>query len=87
MTVVAVENGEVVGFVQVLTDGEMQSYVCQIVVASEASGRGIGRRLVDEAFNRSGAKRVDLFSLDESESFYRSFPHRRMPGYRLYTDL
>jgi ribosomal protein S18 acetylase RimI-like enzyme len=84
ITVVAVEDGEVVGFAQMLTDGEIQAYLCEVAVAATARGRGIGQKLVEEAFSRSGAQRVDLLALDESEGFYRSFRHRAMPGYRIY---
>lgn len=84
VTIVAVDDGQVVGFAQMLTDGEIQAYLCLVAVAAEARGHGIGRQLVDEAFVRSGAKRVDLIALDASEGFYRSFQHRTMPGFRLY---
>lgn len=84
VTVVAVEDGEVVGFAQMLTDGELQAYLCGVAVATAARGRGIGRKLIEDAFVRSGAQRVDLLALDESESFYRSFRHRTLSGYRIY---
>lgn len=84
ITVVAVEDGEVRGFAQMLTDGEIQAYLCGVAVATGARGRGVGKTLVEEAFARSGAQRVDLLALDESEAFYRSFAHRVMPGYRIY---
>ncbi|HEV8460998.1 MAG TPA: GNAT family N-acetyltransferase [Gaiellaceae bacterium] len=84
VTVIAVEDGEVVGFAQLLTDGEIQAYLCGMVVATTARSRGIGTRLIEQAFARSGAQRIDLLALDESEGFYRSFGHRAMPGYRLY---
>lgn len=84
VTVVAMENEEVCGFAQMLTDGEIQAYLCDVAVAVSARGRGVGRALVEAAFRRSGAQRVDLLSLDESEGFYRSFVHRTLPGYRIY---
>jgi ribosomal protein S18 acetylase RimI-like enzyme len=84
VTVVAVADGEVVGFAQMLTDGEIQAYLCDLAVAAGSRGAGIGRKLVEEAFARSGAARVDLLALDESEGFYGSFEHRTMPGYRIY---
>lgn len=84
VTVVAVEGGEVVGFAQMLTDGEIQAYLCDMVVATEERRKGVGQKLVEVAFARSRAQRVDLLALDESEGFYRSFDHRTMPGYRIY---
>jgi ribosomal protein S18 acetylase RimI-like enzyme len=46
--------------------------------------RGIGKRLVEETFARSGAERVDLYAGDDSDDFYRSFQHKTFPGYRIY---
>jgi ribosomal protein S18 acetylase RimI-like enzyme len=86
VSVVALDSGEVVGFAQLLTDGEVQAYLCNLVVAPDMRRRGIGRRLVEEAFARSGARRVDLLALEGSDHFYRSYRHRTMPGYRIYPD-
>jgi ribosomal protein S18 acetylase RimI-like enzyme len=67
-----------------LTDGEIQAYLCEVAVAARGRGRGVGKKLVEEAFARSGAKRVDLLALNGSDDFYRSSDHRTMPGYRIY---
>ena len=84
VTVVAVDGDAVVGFAQLLTDGEIQAYLCNLLVDRGRRREGIGGRLVEEAFARSGAQRVDLLALDESERFYRAFRHRVLPGYRIY---
>ncbi len=84
VTVVAVEDGEVVGFAQMLIDGEIQAYLCDVAVATSMRGRGLGKKLVEAAFARSGAQRIDLLALEESEGFYRRFDHRTTPGYRIY---
>jgi ribosomal protein S18 acetylase RimI-like enzyme len=86
VTVVAVEDGEVVGFAQALTDGAIQAYLSLLLVGTATRGRGVGRELVRETLGRSGAERIDLFSEYESEGFYRAFRHRAFPGYRLYPD-
>jgi predicted N-acetyltransferase YhbS len=67
-----------------LTDGEIQAYLCGLAVATKARREGVGKRLVKEAFVRSGAQRIDLLATDASEEFYGSFEHRTMPGYRIY---
>lgn len=84
LTVVAVAGEEIVGFAQVLTDGEIQAYLCNLAVDARWRRQGIGTRLVEEAFGRSGAARVDLLAVNESEPFYSSFEHRALPGYRIY---
>lgn len=84
--VVAVEDGAVVGFARVLSDGAITSYLAEMVVAPAYRGRGVGRALIDEAFRRCGAIRMDLLTEEESEGFYQARPHRRLPGYRIYPD-
>ncbi|HWH10980.1 MAG TPA: GNAT family N-acetyltransferase [Solirubrobacteraceae bacterium] len=83
VTLVAVADGEVIGFAQALTDGAIQAYLCVLVVAPARRHEGIGRRLVSEILARSGAKRLDLLAANGTERFYASFPHRVSPGYRL----
>lgn len=65
-----------------LSDGALQAYLCNL--RSQARRRGVGKKLVHETFARSGAERIDLLALDNSAAFYASFPHRTMPGYRIY---
>jgi ribosomal protein S18 acetylase RimI-like enzyme len=83
-TVVAVERGAVVGFAELLSDGEIQAFLANIAVAAEWRRTGIGRRLVEEALRLGGGIRVDLLSEDEATPFYGDFPHFRKPGFRLY---
>jgi ribosomal protein S18 acetylase RimI-like enzyme len=84
VSLVATEDDEVIGFARLLTDGALDAYLCELVVAGAVRRRGVGRALVAEALARSGARRLDLLAEDGSEEFYRSFPHRALPGYRVY---
>jgi predicted N-acetyltransferase YhbS len=84
VSLVAVEDGEVVGLARLLTDGALEAYLCELVVAEKVRRKGVGRRLVEETFARSGARRLDTLSAEGSEGFYASFRHRSFPGYRLY---
>jgi ribosomal protein S18 acetylase RimI-like enzyme len=67
-----------------LTDGAIHASLATVVVAGGMRRRGIGKRLVEETFARSGAERVDLYAGDDSDDFYRSFQHKTFPGYRIY---
>lgn len=84
VTIVAVDgDGGVAGFAQVQTDGVIQAHLSLIAVAKEYRRRGVGRRLLQEAFAASGAKRLDLVT-GTAKRFYESLPHRRLSGFRLY---
>lgn len=86
VSVVAVQAATVVGFARLLTDGALDAYLCELVVAGTARRLGVGRALVEEAFSRSGARRLDVLAGTGSEDFYRSFDHRAFPGYRIYPE-
>ncbi len=83
-TIVAVEHGRVAGFIQVQSDTQVQGHVSLIAVANEFRRRGVARRLIAEAFARTGVQRFDLISTEGAEDFYRSLPHREHPGFRIY---
>jgi ribosomal protein S18 acetylase RimI-like enzyme len=78
------ETGEVVGFAQVFADGVYQAHLGLLAVDEGWQRRGVGRGLVQEAFARVGARRLDLIASDESLEFYRSFKHREQVGFRIY---
>jgi predicted N-acetyltransferase YhbS len=84
VTVVALHDGEVVGFARALSDGELVACLTDIAVSARHRREGLGRRLIDEIFARTGAERMDLLSVPGAEVFYRSLPHRPWAGYRVY---
>jgi len=86
ITVVAIEDGKVLGFAQLLTDSAIRAYLANMVVDSSRRRSGIGRRLVEEVFARCNAVYIDLLSTDGAGAFYETFPHQRFPGYRLRTN-
>ncbi|MGH9017195.1 MAG: GNAT family N-acetyltransferase [Acidimicrobiales bacterium] len=79
---VAADDGEVRGFLYLLSDGEVQAYLATMVVAAGHRSRGTGWRLLHEAFAACGAERIDLLST--ADGFYRRFPHTAHAGFRLY---
>jgi GNAT superfamily N-acetyltransferase len=81
-TLVATDADAVVGFICVLSDGEVQAYITAIAVQASHRRRGIGSALVTRALRSAGGERLDVLS--ESRHFYPSIPHRRLGGFRLY---
>lgn len=80
---VAVTDGGVIGFAQVLTDGAVQANLALVGVLEPWRRQGIARRLVVAAFDASGAQRLDLLT-DDAQDFYRSFAYREKSGFRIY---
>ncbi|WP_197509436.1 MULTISPECIES: GNAT family N-acetyltransferase [unclassified Mycobacterium] len=83
-TVVALDDGVVVGFAELFSDGEIQAYLATLAVDETRRGKGIGRTLVTEALRLAGGERIDALSEDDALDFYRAFPHLEKPGIRLY---
>ena len=82
-TVVAIEQGLVLGFAQLLSDGEIQAYLALIAVAPHLRRQGVGRQLLDLGLREAGGMRIDLLT-EEAGGFYAALRHRRLAGYRLY---
>jgi predicted N-acetyltransferase YhbS len=83
-TIVAVDGDDVVGFAELLSDGELQACLANLAVRHEHRRQGIARALVQEALRRAGGERIDLLSEDDALPFYERLPHIRKPGFRLY---
>ncbi len=54
------ETGEVVGFAQVFSDGVFQAHLGLLAVDERWHRRGVGRGIVEEAFERVRARRRTL---------------------------
>jgi ribosomal protein S18 acetylase RimI-like enzyme len=81
-TFVAVDGDEVAGFIQLLSDGEIQAHITKMAVVRVARRQGTGTRLIQEAFAACGAGRVDLLSI--ADHFYETLDHSKHSGFRLY---
>jgi GNAT superfamily N-acetyltransferase len=82
-TVVATEAGEIIGFAQLLSDGEIQAYLALMAVTPAHRRKGIAGQMLDLALTEAGGLRIDLLT-DSADAFYVALRHRRLNGYRIF---
>jgi ribosomal protein S18 acetylase RimI-like enzyme len=85
-TVVADADGRVVGFAQLLSDGEIQAHLSLIAVDPAFRRRGLARAMLVTALENAGGTRIDLIT-DTAPEFYAALPHRRLDGFRIWPQI
>jgi ribosomal protein S18 acetylase RimI-like enzyme len=76
----------VVGFAQLLSDGEIQAHLSLIAVAPTHRRQGIALALLRAALARAGGIRIDLIT-ETAPEFYAAMRHRRLEGFRIYPQM
>ena len=85
-TVVGDDGGRVVGFAQLLSDGEIQAHLSLIAVHPDARRQGLARQMLRLALAEAGGSRIDLIT-DTAPDFYAALPHRRLDGFRIWPQI
>jgi ribosomal protein S18 acetylase RimI-like enzyme len=85
-TVVATDGAAVIGFAQLLSDGEIQAHLSLIAVSADHRRKGVALALLQDALARAGGIRIDLVT-DTAPDFYQALPHRRLDGFRIYPQM
>jgi ribosomal protein S18 acetylase RimI-like enzyme len=85
-TVVAAEGAAVIGFAQLLSDGEIQAHLSLIAVSGDHRRKGVALAMLQDALRRAGGIRIDLIT-DTAPDFYEALPHRRLEGFRIYPQM
>ena len=82
-TIVAAEAEAVIGFAQLVSDGEIQAHLSLIAVAAEHRRQGLALAMLQEGLRLAGGIRIDLVT-DSAPDFYAALPHHRLEGFRIY---
>jgi GNAT superfamily N-acetyltransferase len=78
---IAVETGQVVGFVTALTDGVLSGFIPLLEVLPTYQGRGIGKALMTRMLDRLGhLPNVDLLCDSDVVPFYERFGMKPVGG-------
>ena len=82
-TLVVVDtDGKLVGFLRAITDTQITTYLCEVLVAREFRQLGLGKLLIDVCQSLVPTTRLDLLSTDEADDFYRAIDCVNFQGFR-----
>ena len=82
-TLVAVDtDGRLVGFLRAITDTQITTYLCEVLVDREFRRLGLGRLLIDVCQGLVPTTRLDLLSMGEADDFYRAINCADFQGFR-----
>jgi GNAT superfamily N-acetyltransferase len=68
---VVTEGEQVIGFVRALTDGEVTTFIADLLVDPRYRRRGLGRLLVEACHALYPHTRLDLISEEDAVTFYK----------------
>ena len=85
-TVVAIDGGAVVGFAQLLSDGEIQAHLSLIAVDKAHRRQNLARDMLRFGLQLAGGSRIDLIT-ETAPEFYSALPHRRLEGFRIWPQI
>ncbi len=80
--VVVGTDRKLVGFLRAITDTQITTYLCEVLVAREFRQLGLGRLLIDVCQSLVPTTRLDLLSTGEADDFYRSIDCVDFQGFR-----
>ncbi len=80
-TLVAIADTELVGAIQIQSDGLIQAHVSMLLIARPARGVGLGSRLLRRGLERAGGLQLDVRT--RTEGYYERLGASRSLGFRL----
>ena len=82
IALVAVEGDIIVGLVRGITDGEITTYIAEVIVDKNYRGKGIGDALISTCHYLYPHTRIDLLSTEGADEFYKRNNFRQTTGFR-----
>lgn len=79
---VAEIDGRIAGCLRGLTDGNITLYICELLVAQNYRGKGIGTKLMEHVHGLYPGTRIELLASSNSRTFYESQKFRAFYGFR-----
>ena len=73
---------KIIGFLRALSDGEITTYIAEVLIAPEWRGQGLGTLLLETCHRLVPDTRFDLLSVEKSGSFYMTHGFREFWGFR-----
>jgi ribosomal protein S18 acetylase RimI-like enzyme len=80
-TLVATAGRQLLGAIQVQSDGVIQAHVSMLLIARNSRGLGLGSKLLRQGLKHSGGVRLDVRT--RTEGYYERLGASRSLGFRL----
>ncbi|NJL59838.1 MAG: GNAT family N-acetyltransferase [Desulfobacteraceae bacterium] len=74
----ALDDKKLVGAARIISDGEYQAGVCDVVVLPEYQGKGVGKMMMEAMLARINVPTMILFATPGKEGFYQKFGFSRL---------
>jgi ribosomal protein S18 acetylase RimI-like enzyme len=81
-TLVLLHNQKVIGFLRAISDGYVTTYICELLIAKNHRGLGLGSKLINLCHLLCPSARTDLLSTDSADAFYKAVGFKAYQGFR-----
>jgi len=78
----AIDQGKVVGFGRILSDGVLHALICDLIVLPLYQGKGIGSFILKELLRKCNEKdilMIQLFAAKDKIAFYKNYGFEERP--------
>jgi GNAT superfamily N-acetyltransferase len=79
---VAVVDGQIVGFLRAISDRHITTFVAELLVAPPHRGQGIATTLLDQCQQLCPQTKLELLASPTSQSYYKQVGFRQFVGFR-----